>query len=35
VNCREVEAQVEAAAELWDITEGELKEIRRSLEELR
>jgi len=31
----EVEAQVdEAAAELWGITEGELKEIRRSLEEL-
>jgi hypothetical protein len=30
-----VEAQVgEAAAELWGITERELKEIRRSLEEL-
>ena len=30
-----VEAQVdEAAAELWGITDGELKEIRRSLEEL-
>jgi hypothetical protein len=25
----------EAAAELWDITDRELKEIRRSLEELR
>jgi hypothetical protein len=31
----QVEAQVdEAAAELWGITDGELKEIRRSLEEL-
>jgi hypothetical protein len=31
----EVEAQVdEAAAELWGITDRELKEIRRSLEEL-
>jgi len=31
-----VEAQVdEAAAELWGITDRELKEIRRSLEELR
>jgi len=30
-----IEARVKPAAELWSITDSELKEIRRSLKELR